>query len=100
MTKKKKAGRRRMYSLGFQMLAALVVGLALGVVTFFAVKIASDAYISTAYLSEERRKGREESYAAALQKYVDDQQLSSEDVSELADWAKNNRYLYIMVHKG
>ena len=99
MTKKKKAGRRRMYSLGFQMLAALVVGLALGVVTFFAVKIASDAYISTAYLSEERRKGREESYAAALQKYVDDQQLSSEDVSELADWAKNNRYLYIMVHK-
>ncbi len=99
MIKGKDKTRRRKYSLGFQMLSALLIGLGLGVVTFFAVKIASDAYIANSYLSEERRNSREESYAAALQEYVDEQSLSSEDVSALADWAKNNRYLYIMVHK-
>ena len=99
MIKGKDKTRRRKYSLGFQMLFALLIGLGLGVVTFFAVKIASDAYIANSYLSEERRNSREESYAAALQEYVDEQGLSSEDVSALADWSKNNRYLYIMVHK-
>ncbi len=99
MTKKAKTGRRLKYSLGFQMLTALTVGLALGIVVFFSVKLGSNAYIDNSYLSEESRNKREASYVEELQKYVDEQELSSEDIGALADWARNKRYLYMMVNK-
>ena len=81
------------------MLIALLVGILLAVIVFFVIKLGSGAYIGYQYTSEESRAGRENGYAVELQKYVDDRGLSSADVSQLADWARGHRYLYVMVHK-
>lgn len=89
----------RIYSLRMQMLIALLVGIVLAVVVFFVIKLGSGAYIGYLYTSEESRMGRENGYAEELQRYVDEHGLSSADVSELADWARGHRYLYVMVHK-
>lgn len=81
------------------MLAATVFAVVLAISSFILVELAANAYISREYLSEENKLERERAYAAELQKYVEDNNLSSVDVAKLADWAQSNRYLYVMIHK-
>lgn len=81
------------------MLAATFVAVVFAILTFVTVEVVANAYIQKTYLSEANKLAREREYAAELQSYVDRNELSSVDVAELASWAQDNRYLYVMIHK-
>ncbi len=81
------------------MLAATFVAVVFAILTYVTVELSATAYIQKKYLSEENKLAREREYAADLQSYVDRNGLSSVDVAELASWAQDNRYLYVMIHK-
>lgn len=81
------------------MLYALVLGLVLAVFTYFGVQIVAGIFIEEQYLSDESRSEREIKYLRELQDYVDGGGLSSEDTDILAEWVRDNRYLYVMIYK-
>jgi len=81
------------------MLYALVIGLVLAVIAYFSIQIVSGIFIDERYLSDARRAEREEKYLDELQAYVDGGELSSEDTDVLAEWVRDNRYLYVMIYK-
>lgn len=81
------------------MLYALVVGIVLSVFTFIVAELASQAYIENKYLSDESRRVREQNYLSELQSFVDRHKLESVDTDVLADWVRDNRYLYVMIYK-
>ena len=81
------------------MFYALTVGMIGAVGMYILCQIASSAYINNYYLSEQKRKEREDNYLAELQNYVDRNELDSEDTENLAKWVSSNRYLYVMIYK-
>ncbi len=89
----------RFRSLKLSMSYALVLGLIFAVISYFAVQIVSGLFIEGSYLSEESRTSREEKYLDELQAYVDNGRLTSEDTDVLAEWVRDNRYLYVMIYK-
>lgn len=91
--------RKRYRSMRIAMLAATFVAVVFAILTYVTVELSATAYIQKKYLSEENKLAREREYAADLQSYVDRNGLSSVDVAELASWAQDNRYLYVMIHK-
>ncbi len=81
------------------MLYALVLGLVLAVISYFGVQIVAGVFIGERYLSEKSRTEREIKYLGELQSYVKNGELSSEDTDVLAEWVRDNRYLYVMIYK-
>ncbi len=81
------------------MLIMTIFAIVVAVLSFFLCELVATGAIEKLYLSEQSRAERELSYARELQGYVNENKLSSDDVKELASWAQNNKYLYIMVHK-
>ena len=91
--------RKRFRSMRLAMLAATVLAVGLAIGAFMLVQAVSNAHIKNIYVSEEKKAERELEYAMELQKYVTENNLSSEDVEMLAAWAQSNRYLYVMIEK-
>ncbi len=91
--------RKRFRSMRLAMLAATVLAVGLAIGAYLLVQVGATGYIRNKYISEENKLQREKEYAEELQNYVIDNDLSSEDVAMLADWAQSNRYLYVMIHK-
>jgi len=81
------------------MLAALLIGMFFAIISYFAVQLSASAVIENVYLAEENKDAREEGFAAALQSYVKDNEITSEDTAKLAEWAQSNKYLYLMIYK-
>lgn len=91
--------RSKFRSMRLAMLAASVLAVGLAIGAFMLVRVVSDSHIKNVYVSEEKKAERELEYAMELQKYVTENNLSSEDVEMLAAWAQSNRYLYVMIEK-
>ena len=91
--------RSKFRSMRLAMLAASVLAVGLAIGAFMLVRVVSDSHIKNVYVSEEKKAERELEYAMELQKYVTENNLSSEDVEMLAAWAQSNRYLYVMSEK-
>ncbi len=91
--------RKRFRSMRLAMLAATVLAVGLAIGAYLLVQLGATGYIRNRYISEENKLRREKEYAEELQQYVTENNLSSEDVAMLADWAQSNRYLYVMIHK-
>ena len=80
----------------------LVFLLALGIgfaAYFFTHRYAYD-YIDRVYTSDENRKEREQSYVDDLQDFVDRNEISNETTSKLSEWARENKYVYLIIYKG
>lgn len=91
--------RSKFRSMRLAMLAATVLAVGLAIGAFMLVRVVSNSHIKNVYVSEEKKAERELEYAKELQKYVTENNLSSEDVEMLAAWAQSNRYLYVMIEK-
>ena len=87
-------------SLRLTMLSMLLFALGLAIAIFFAFNFFADRYIEERYLSEERREERINEYREDLQNYVTSLGLSCDDTDKLAEWAKKNKYLYVLIYKG
>jgi signal transduction histidine kinase len=81
------------------MLSTLLFGLGIATALFFVSNIVFDRYIEKKYLSEEEREQRIEAYKNDLQKYVTDNGLSCDDTKKIAEWARSNKYLYLLIYK-
>lgn len=77
----------------------LLFSLGVALILFFATNIFANRYIEKNYLSEEKKAERADSYKADLQKYVTDNGLSSNDTKKIAEWAQENKYLYVLIFK-
>lgn len=56
-------------------------------------------YIDTVYSSKENRKEREENYIRDLQDFVATNGISSENTAKLSEWARANKYVYLIIYK-
>lgn len=81
------------------MLGMLLFGAALATLLLFIVNLSVNTYVTNVYLSEENRIKRDREYKAELQDYAIANRLSSNDVDKLAEWAQDNRYLYLLIYK-
>ena len=87
-------------SLRFTMLCNLLFALAVAVALFFLSSLLFSEYVENVYLSDEKKEGRINKYRDALQTYVTENNLSSDDTDRISAWAKAQKYLYILVYKG
>ena len=81
------------------MLSTLLFALGVAIMLFFVSNFLFDRYIDKKYLSEEAKNSRIEEYKNDLQNYVTENGLSCDDTKKISEWAKNNRYLYLLIYK-
>ena len=81
------------------MLSTLLFALGVAIMLFFVSNFLFDRYIDKKYLSEEAKNSRIEEYKNDLQNYVTENGLSCDDTKKISEWAKNNKYLYLLIYK-
>jgi signal transduction histidine kinase len=81
------------------MLINLLFAIAVALTLFFVSNVLFDGYIENRYLSEEKKAERIEEYKKDLQRYVTENGLACDDTKQISDWAKDKKYLYILVYK-
>ena len=91
--------RERISSLYVRLLCVIIFGIIVGVGVYSLSRLIGNSYINTTYLSEENKDLREREHIERLQKYITENALSSEDMREISEWAKSNRYVYLLLYK-
>ena len=86
-------------SLKLTLLLSLFIGLGVALLVFLLVSIGGRAAVNKYYLSEEKKAERAEDYAKELQEYVEENKLTADDTKKLSEWARSNRYLYVLIYK-
>lgn len=81
------------------MLGTLIFGFALSVLLLLVINLGARWYISDVYLSEDNVAKRAKEYETDLQKYVSDNYLTVDDADKIAEWAQDNKYLYVLIYK-
>lgn len=99
MTKSGSKTVRFLVSLRGRILIALFLAIALSVGIYFFCHRTALGYIDTVYSSEENKRSREREYIRDLQKYINDNRMSSEDMSKISGWAQKNRYVYLIMYR-
>jgi len=91
--------RELFFSLRIRFILVFIMSVAIGICVYFLVHYFSYEYIDSVYSSEENRKNRETSYINDLQAFVDNNSISSENTSMLSRWARENKYVYLIIYK-
>ncbi len=91
--------KRFIHSLYVRLVLVILTGLIAAVGVYTAARFLGNNFIEKYYITEEHRESREENYIHELQRYVTDKKISSEDTDMIADWAQNNRYVYLLIYK-
>ena len=99
MTDFKARFANKRHSLYLGLIAVIVIGTVLAAFVYLGVRGASNFFINEFYVTEERKAAREESYLDSLQRFCDTRKLSSSDTDEIKKWARDNRYVYLLVYK-
>ena len=95
--KKRKSGE--FVSLQVKMLGTMFIGALIAMTIFMAINLGTKHYVDYVYLSEENRAARLDAYEEQLQKYVTDNGITADDTDKLSNWARSNRYLYLLIYK-
>ena len=82
-----------------KMLATMLFGAALAILLFIVVNLGAKSYIEVNYLSEESKEAREKGHRDDLQAYITKNGLTSDDTDDIAIWAKQNQYVYVLISK-
>ena len=77
-----------------------LLAIAIGFGAYFLMHRYAYDYIERVYTSEENRKIRELSYVEDLQNFVNINEISNETTSKLSEWARENKYVYLIIYKG
>ena len=77
----------------------LFLAITLSVGVYFFCRTTAIGYIDTVYSAEENRISREREYIKNLQNYINENQMSSEDMSKISTWAQKNRYVYLIMYR-
>ena len=71
----------------------------IGIGVYVSLHAISIAYIDTVYISEENKKAREETYLEDLQDFIKDNGVSLKDTSQISEWVRENKYVYLLISK-
>lgn len=77
----------------------MFAALSVGVLTFILVHFAANYTINNQYMSDDSVDARERGYIDSLQKYITQNELSSNDTADITKWVKNQRYVYLVIYK-
>ena len=77
----------------------MFAALSVGVLTFILVHFAANYAINNKYMSDDSVDARERGYIDNLQKYITQNELSSNDTADITKWVKNQRYVYLVIYK-
>ena len=97
--KRRRRLSERYESLYFGLFANIILGALLAALTYGVIAIASGLVVDLYYTSDKSKDARRAGYALDLQKYADDEHVSSDDTDKLSAWARDNRYVYMLVYK-
>jgi len=86
-------------SLRFRFVAVFLVAVVIGIGAYFITHYIAYGYIDGVYSSEENKKNREVSYIRDLQDFVNDNKISSENTAKLSAWARENKYVYLLIYR-
>ena len=86
-------------SLRLTMLSNVFFALGVAVLVFFVSKFFFNMYIENTYMSDEKKTERIEEYKEDLQKFVTENGLGSGDTKKISEWAKKNKYLYVLIYQ-
>jgi len=95
LTKEIKKYKRVLHSLYIRLILVIVFCFGISVLSFFVGRYIGNHYIEKIYTSKEMKTAREEERIEALRDYVLQNELSSEDTDKIAEWSKENRYVYL-----
>ena len=91
--------RELLCSLRIRFIVIFLVAVVIGIGVYFLSHYISYDYIDSVYSSEEKKKSREISYMSDLQTFVKNNAISSENTSKLSEWARENKYVYLIIYK-
>lgn len=91
--------RERISSLYLRLFCIIIIGAFMGVGVYALSRLISNSYISTTYLSAENKTVREKEHIDRLQAYISENALTSENMKEISEWSKSNRYVYLLLYK-
>ena len=91
--------RELLHSLRIRFIVVFLLSVSLGVGGYFLVHYFSYDYINGVYSSNEHKKERELSYIKDLQEFVERNEISSENTAKLSEWARENKYVYLIIYK-
>ena len=77
-----------------------LVAIGIGFATYLLIRWVAFDYIEEIYIGSDRRKVREDSYVENLQEFIDENGVTEDTTSKLSEWAKSNKYVYLIVYKG
>lgn len=90
--------RQKMYSLNTKLFIFLSYGVLVAVGIYMLTNIVSGYVIDVTYKSADSQRERCENYIASLQGFIDENELSTQDVNDIADWVRSERYVYLMIY--
>ena len=82
------------------MLSNLLFALGIAIALFILSNVIFDRFVDVRYLAESKQDERITAYTDEFQKYVEDNDVSSRDADKIAAWAKEKKYLYVLVYRG
>lgn len=96
---KKDRIREITHSLYIRLVLVILFSTLVGGMIYIVTRSLSNYYINNVYISSENKELREKGYISSLQSYVNANNISSNDTDVIARWAKNNRYVYLLIYK-
>ena len=90
-------GHRSLY-LG--LLNNILIGIFLAIFVFFLVLVPSTYVIKKYYLAYDLQAKRHAEYVESLQSYVMAESVKLENSDEIAEWVRENPYVYLLVYQG
>ena len=101
MTDRKKCDRYRgQRSLYLGLLNNILIGIFLAIFVFFLVLVPSTYVIKKYYLAYDLQAKRHAEYVESLQSYVMAEGVDLENSDEIAEWVRENPYVYLLVYQG
>ena len=91
--------RSKISSLYLGLTLSIILGASVGVVIFLVLNLVSYSYIENVYVSDEARAEREIRYVENLQAFITENALSSEDTERIAEWTRDDGYVYVEIYK-
>ena len=99
MTNRGNRAKRFFHSLYVRLVLVIIFGVAVSVGVFVLARYFGNSYINDYYIADDQRTQREEGYIENLREFIRKNSISSEDTDKIAEWAQNNRYVYLLIYK-
>ncbi len=97
---KKNGKTPRVFSLYFGLVGTILIGAFLAMAIFLGINAAAEYYITSFYMTDEKRQEREAEYISNLQSFVLENNITASDADKLQEWIEDNRYVFISVYDG